>query len=135
MGQAANACRRALVVEDDDCLSELGAMMLEEFGLAVDQVGTAEAALDHLRDSGGEIAVVLIDVHLPGRMDGIALARSVSVLWPSITVIVTSGDPAYRADGMPDRALYVPKPWRALDIVAIAEHAARQDHSVRSVRL
>lgn len=135
MGQATDIRMRALVVEDDGCISELGAVMLAEFELAVDQVGTAEAALDYLRDWGGRIAVLLIDVHLPGPMDGMALARSVSVLWPSITVIVTSGDPAYRGDRMPERAVYVPKPWRALDIVAIAERAARQDHSVRSLRL
>jgi CheY-like chemotaxis protein len=135
MGYAADAYKRALVVEDDGCISALGAMMLEEFGLAVDQVGTAEEAIDYLRNRGGQVAVMLVDIHLPGDMDGIALARSVSVLWPAITIIVTSADPAYRADEMPEGTVYVPKPWRALDIVAIAEHAARQDHSMRSLRL
>jgi DNA-binding NtrC family response regulator len=135
MGRAAEARMRALVVEDDSCISELGATMLEQFGLTVHQVGTAEDALDYLRDWGGQLAVLLIDIHLPGPMNGMALARSVSVLWPAITVIVTSGDPAYRADRMPEGAVYIPKPWRALDIVAIAERAAREDHSIRSLRL
>jgi CheY-like chemotaxis protein len=135
MSHKADACMRALVVEDDVRIRDLGAMLLQEFGLAVDQVGTAEEAIAYLREWGGEIAVLLADIHLPGPMDGVALARSVSVLWPSITVIVTSADPFYRTDDMPAGTVYVSKPWRALDIVAIAEQASRQDHSVRSIRL
>lgn len=127
--------QRALVVEDDRCISELGAAMLEQFDLAVDQVSTAEEAIEHLRAWGGRVAVLLVDIHLPGSMDGLALARGVSVLWPSITLILTSSDPGRRPERMPERAVYVPKPWRALDIVAVAERAARQDHSIRSLRL
>ena len=50
-------------------------------------------------------------------------------------VIVTSGDPGGRLEQLPDRAVYVPKPWRALDIVNVAERAARTDHSVHALRL
>jgi DNA-binding NtrC family response regulator len=124
----------ALIVEDDRGLSALGASMLEEFDLRVEQVQTAEEAIDHLRSDAGSIAILVADIHLPGGMDGLALAHSVSVLWPSITVIVTSGELG-RHDALPDRAVFIPKPWRALDIVAAAERAARADHSVHSIRL
>jgi DNA-binding NtrC family response regulator len=127
--------RRALVVEDDSCLSELGAVMLEQFGLSVTQVSSAEDAVDHLRACGGDVDIAIIDVNLPGDMDGVALARSIAVLWPGISVIVTSGHPGRRLEHLPDRAVYVPKPWRALDIVSLAERAARDDHSVHAIRL
>ncbi len=125
----------ALIVEDDAAQCELGAAMLEEFDLTVRRVGTAEAALDHLRDRSGEVTVLVADVNLPGPMDGISLARSVSVLWPGISVIVTSGDPGERLRELPVSCVYVPKPWRPLDIVSAAERASRADHSVHAVQL
>jgi DNA-binding NtrC family response regulator len=125
----------ALIVEDDAAQSELGAVMLEEFDLCVRQVQTAEDAIEHLRDRSGEVTVVLADVNLPGPMNGMSLARHVSVLWPGISVIVTSGDPGAHLCELPEQCVYVPKPWRPLDIVAAAERAARADHSVHAVRL
>lgn len=135
MTQASHSGRRALVVEDDRCVSELGALLLEQFGLMVAQVQTAEEAVEHLRACGGDIDVLIADVNLPGAMDGVALARSVAVLWPQISLIVTSGDPGGRLTDLPHGAVYVPKPWRALDIVSLAERAARADHSVHALRL
>jgi DNA-binding response OmpR family regulator len=125
----------ALIVEDDPAQSALGAVMLEEFNLSVRQVQTAEDAIEHLRTRGGEVTVVVADVNLPGPMDGVSLARSVCVLWPAISVIVTSGDPGERLEELPAGCVYVPKPWRPLDIVAATERAARADHSVHAVRL
>jgi DNA-binding NtrC family response regulator len=135
MARTAQAAYRALIVEDDRGQSALGAALLEEFDLDVRQVGTAEEAIEHLTAIGGEICVLVADVNLPGPMDGVALARRVAVLWPSISLIVTSGDPGNRLSDLPDRCVYVPKPWRGLDIVAAAERAARADHSVRGLRL
>lgn len=135
MAHAGGHRRTALIVEDDRAQSALGALMLEEFELSVDQVQNAEDAIEHLREHGANISVLVADVNLPGSMDGVALARSVSVLWPGISVIVTSGDPKERLAALPDRCVYVPKPWRPLDIVAAAERAARADNSVRAVRL
>ncbi len=135
MAQADQSRCSALIVEDDRGQSALGAAMLAEFDLDVHQVETAEAAISHLRDRGGAVTVLLADVNLPGDMNGVALARSVSVLWPSVSLIVTSGDPPELFASLPDSCVFIPKPWRALDIVAAAERAARADHSVRSLRL
>jgi CheY-like chemotaxis protein len=135
MIQAGHIRRRALVVEDDSVISELGALLLEQFGLTVSQVRTAEEAVDHLRACGGDVDILIADINLPGAMNGVALARSVAVLWPMISLIVTSGDPGLHLTDLPDRAFYVPKPWRALDIVSFAERAARADHSVQALRL
>ena len=125
----------ALIVEDDAGQSALGAEMLAEFDLDVRQVSNAEDAIEELRVSAGGISVVVADVNLPGGMDGVSLARSVSVLWPGVSVIVTSGDPGDRLADLPESCCFVPKPWRPLDIVEAAERAARRDHSVHSVVL
>ena len=125
----------ALIVEDDLGQSELGAMMLEEFDLRVEQVRSAEEAIAHLCERSGEITVLLADVRLAGEMDGLALAHRVAVLWPGVSVIVTSGQGHVAAGDLPARATFIPKPWRALDIVAAAEEASRADHSLRAVPL
>ncbi|HMO28849.1 response regulator [Enterovirga sp.] len=125
----------ALIVEDDRGQSELAALLLEEFDLRVIQVASAEEALGRLCDLSEEIGVVLIDIHLEGEMDGLALAERVAVLWPTLSVLVTSGDVDAAACGLPPRATFIPKPWRPLDIVAAAERAARADHSVHALRL
>lgn len=125
----------ALIVEDDAAQSELGAAMLGEFDLHVEQVQSAEDAIEHLCERSGQVTVLLADINLPGKMDGLALAQRVAVLWPAVSVIITSGRPEVPAAELPERATFIPKPWRALDIVAVAERAARADHTVRSVQL
>jgi len=56
----------ALIVEDDPDVRELAAALLEETELDVVEVGNAEAALECLRERGGEVAMLFADVHLPG---------------------------------------------------------------------
>lgn len=124
----------AVIVEDDPGQRALGAMMLSELDMAVVQAASADEAIDRLRDRSGEVAVVIADVNLSGGLDGVDLAHRVSVLWPTISVIVTSGEPPDRIGPLPARATFVPKPW-TLDMVALAEAARRQDHSVHAVRL
>lgn len=125
----------ALIVEDDRGQSELAALVLAEFDLDVIQVASGEEALACLVENPERIGVVLIDIHLAGEMCGIALARRVAVLWPTLSVLVTSGDLNAAQDSLPPRATFLPKPWRPLDIVAAAERASRADHSVRALRL
>ena len=86
----------ALIVEDDAGQSALGAVMLREFDLEVDQVRSAEEAIACLCDRSGQVTVLLADIQLPGPMDGLALAHRVAVLWPSVSVIVTSGHGGHR---------------------------------------
>ncbi|TDR94748.1 response regulator [Enterovirga rhinocerotis] len=127
--------RTALIVESDRCRSDLAAMMMKEFDLEITQVADADDAIDHLCASPSGVDIALIEMSLDGSMDGLALARRISVLWPTMSVIVTSrtvcsGD----APALPSRTTFVRKPCRPLDIVAATANAARADHSLRSLR-
>lgn len=125
----------ALIVEEDRIESELGAAVLTEFDLAVRQVRSAEEAILHLVEQSGNVTVLLADAGLPGAMSGLTLARRVSVLWPAISVILLSDQDGFDLGDLPARTACLRRPWRALDIVAAAERAARHDHSVRAVQL
>jgi DNA-binding NtrC family response regulator len=113
----------ALIVEDDPDVRALAAVLLEETPLDVVEVESAEAALDCLQERGGEVAMMFADVRLPGEMDGVQLARAATKLWPTIRVVLTSGDPSTRLDDLPEYVTFMPKPWRGLDVLVQAEKA------------
>ncbi len=123
MAQVVAPQRLAIVVEDDLDDRHLAAALLEETDLLVVEADSAEEALDYLRENAQKVALVFADVRLPCIMDGVDLARSISSNWPWIKVILTSGSPAERFDDLPNAVSYMPKPWRALDVLVEAERA------------
>ena len=116
----------ALIVEDDPDVRDLAAALLEETDLDVVEVESADAALAYLQERGGEVAMMFADVRLPGDMDGVQLAKAACTLWPTIRIVLTSGDPGAVSDGLPDGVTFMPKPWRGLDVLVEAEKAVRE---------
>ena len=113
----------ALIVEDDADVRDLAAALLEETPLDVVEVESAEAALGCLQERGGEVAMMFADVRLPGEMDGVQLARAAGKLWPTVRVVLTSGDPGAGLADLPEGVTFIPKPWRGLDVLVQAEKA------------
>lgn len=113
----------ALIVEDDPDVRALAAVLLEETPLDVVEVDSAEAALGCLQERGGEVAMMFADVGLPGEMDGVQLARAACKLWPTVRVVLTSGDSGVQTDDLPEGVTFMPKPWRGLDVLVQAEKA------------
>lgn len=116
--------RIALVVEDEPEVRALAETLLEETELLVVGCDSAEAALGVLREHGGEVALVFADIRLAGAMDGLQLAHAVATLWPRTRMVVTSGGALERDADIPPRAVFIPKPWRPLDVLVEAERAA-----------
>ncbi len=86
------AWARVLVVDDDPEVREAMVAMLEELGYQVDEAALADAALARLADrSRPAIDVLLSDVVMPGRLDGIGLAEEVKRLYPAIHIILATG--------------------------------------------
>lgn len=106
--------RVAVVVDDEPDIRSLAATLLEESGLEVVETGSADEAFRYLTDNSSNVAVLFTDVVMPGRLSGDELAQVVAHNWPWIRVLVTSGFPQSE---LPERAVYMPKPWRALDIL------------------
>jgi CheY-like chemotaxis protein len=116
----------ALIVEDDPLVRELAVALLEETELDVAGVESAEAAVAYLRERGGEVAMIFSDIRLPGMMDGVQLAKAACTLWPTIRIVVTSGDPGDRIDDLPACVTFMPKPWRGLDVLVEAQRAIHE---------
>ncbi|KQP82612.1 response regulator receiver protein [Methylobacterium sp. Leaf113] len=124
MDRSHTPCPIALVVEDDADVRNLATAVLEESDLDVIACDTAEAAISVLERSGGNVALLFADVRLGSGMDGIALASTVERRWPDVRVVLTSGGDARGGGSLPAQAVYMQKPWRALDVLVQAEHAA-----------
>jgi DNA-binding NtrC family response regulator len=110
----------ALVVEDDADQRELVSALLEECDMAVIQCESAESAEVVLERVGGNLTMIFADVNLAGDMTGTELAVLAKSRFPDLTVIVTSGS---HAPALPAGAMFMQKPWRALDILREAERS------------
>ncbi len=64
---------RIVLVEDHDSLARGIAYRLEDLGHSVDLLDDGLAAEDHLRDDGGDL--VILDINLPGQ-DGLSVLRA-----------------------------------------------------------
>jgi CheY-like chemotaxis protein len=123
MGQAVTR-KIALVVEDDLDLRYLAGSLLEETNLDVVEAETGDQALAYLNGHAERVALVFTDVAMPGKVDGVDLARKIAQHWPWIRVVVTSGYIRWPHSDLPPTVAFMPKPWRALDILVHAEEAA-----------
>ncbi len=115
--------RTIVVVEDDPLLRSDAVQMLGAAGLAVVDFETADDAVAYLETRADHVAAVLTDVRMPGRLDGFDLAVKVSMNWPDVTVMVTSGLERPTSLLIPEVA-FLPKPWLPVDVLAAMQQAA-----------
>jgi len=125
MGHQDDCTRVALIVDHDRELRALAVALLEETDLRVVEASSAEGALQYLRYNAGDVALLFSDVKLPSLTDGIDLARTVRLKWPWIRTVLTSAAPLEEdLDKALTQVRFMPKPWRALDVLMEAEKAA-----------
>lgn len=106
-----------LVVEDEPLILMDAMASLEDAGFDVIDAFDAEHAL-MLISERPEIKAVFTDVNMPGRFDGVQLARMVSERRPDIVILVTSGAIKVQRSDLPEGGQFIPKPYRG-------EHVAR----------
>ena len=123
MGRVQSKWRKVLIVEDDAELRLLMKMVLEESELDIIECDSAEMALATMLLRGQEVAMIFADIQLSGEMDGMDLAREVKIRWPHLVVILTSGKAGEHLDQLPPGVEYIPKPWKALEVLTAVERA------------
>ena len=111
MDDAPKATPFALIVDDNPVILLHVADMLEDAGFSTFPVGDADTALDCLGERAGTIALLFANVNIPGRMNGFALARYAAERWPSMGIVVSSGDTTPASSSLPDGAVFVAKPF------------------------
>jgi PAS domain S-box-containing protein len=78
-----------LLVEDNPEVASVSTNLLEQLGYTVRRVADAEAALREIELDG--IDLVFSDIVMPGKMDGLGLARHLKAVRPGLPILLTSG--------------------------------------------
>ena len=78
-----------LLVEDNPEVASVSAGLLEQLGYTVRKVANAEAALREIELDG--IDLVFSDIVMPGKMDGLGLARHLKAVRPRLPILLASG--------------------------------------------
>ena len=108
-----------LVVEDEFWVMQDVAETLREHGFEDICASTGDEALP-LLEKRPDIQLVFTDINMPGKIDGIALAKAIAERWPDMRVIVTSG--RYQPTEIQDKWPFIPKPY---DPRAVARRIGR----------
>ena len=99
-----------LVVEDEAMIRAHVAMSLSDAGYSVIEASDAQEALLEL-ERGAQIDLLFTDVQMPGSVDGLKLAQWVSVRWPRVTLLVSSGSFEPAKDAIPSGGRFLGKPY------------------------
>jgi CheY-like chemotaxis protein len=78
-----------LLVEDNPEVATVSTGLLEQLGYHVRWVADASAALAELENDG--IDIVFSDIVMPGKMDGIGLAKIIREKNPKIPILLVTG--------------------------------------------
>lgn len=111
-----------LVVEDDDLVRMIAVDMLEDSGFAVIEAESADVAWTIL-ETDPTISGLFTDIDMPGSMNGVELASRAAERWPSIRLVLTSGQARLRNKDVSDDGQFVPKPYYSDQLLSAFAHA------------
>nr|WP_285229479.1 response regulator [Pseudomonas fluorescens] len=97
------------MVEDDVFLRSVMAEAISILGLVVTDCQSADQALIAL-ESMEPFSLVITDVRMPGRLDGLDLAQAIWSRWPEVPVIIMSANTVLAPGFLPPNAKFLTKP-------------------------
>jgi PAS domain S-box-containing protein len=78
-----------LLVEDNPEVASVSSSLLEQLGYTVRRAPDAEAALREVERDG--VDLVFSDIVMPGKMDGLSLARRLKEIRPDLPILLATG--------------------------------------------
>jgi two-component sensor histidine kinase/CheY-like chemotaxis protein len=111
------ALRAVLVVEDEMLLRMRAVDMVEDAGFTPVEAINADDALAIL-ESRSDIELLFTDIQMPGSMDGLKLAYAVNERWPSIKIILVSGQLKLTDNDKPAHSRFFGKPLAVKQMIA-----------------
>jgi CheY-like chemotaxis protein len=134
MGRAVPGRKPVVLVVEDENLIRLSALdMVEEGGFEAIAASDADEAI-RILESRNDIRAVFTDVHMPGSMDGLRLARVVRNRWPPVALIVTSGRRSVLETDLPPGGRFLDKPYEPTQIEAALRELICQQVPRRSLQ-
>lgn len=99
-----------LVLEDDEIIRALMVEVLEDFGAHVTSFPSADEGMTFLERMSDPVDLIVSDIQMPGLLNGYDLSKVVAHRWPSLPVVLTSGNTAMAAQ-LGSTVRFLPKPW------------------------
>lgn len=117
---------RLVVVAEDEVLIRMVAVeALVGAGFDVIEANHAGEALMVLTNQADRICVLFTDIHMPGDMDGLALAHHACVHWPWVALLIASGQALPLAAELPHGSRFLSKPYDPHHVVAHVRELAK----------
>ena len=91
--------------------------LVEDAGFTAVQAVNADEALSIL-ESRSDISLLFSDIQMPGSMDGLKLAHAVHDRWPSIKIILVSGQVKPADSDKPEDSRFFTKPLEMKQMIA-----------------
>ncbi|NEU96903.1 PAS domain S-box protein [Bradyrhizobium uaiense] len=88
-GHSVRGSATVLLIEDNPAVADASTGLLEQLGYTVRWASNAEVALSEIDANG--IDVVFSDIVMPGKMDGLKLARAIRHRKPALPILLTTG--------------------------------------------
>jgi DNA-binding NtrC family response regulator len=89
--------------------------MIEDAGFEAITASGADEAVRVL-ESRDDVRAVFTDVHMPGSIDGLQLARVVKERWPAVGLLLTSGKTEIAEADLPSGGRFLGKPYMGSQI-------------------
>jgi DNA-binding NtrC family response regulator len=118
---------RVLIVDDETDFLETVVKRLEQRKIRATGVGSGEEALERLKEE--DFSVIILDVKMPGGMDGIETLRAIKEMQPNAEVILLTGHASVETsiEGMKLGAYdYILKPVRLEDLLSRVSDAMKR---------
>ena len=115
---------KIVIVDDDVGTLEVEALAVEELGYQA--VATSDPVeVVELVENDPAVGLVIVDLVMPGSINGITLANRLRQINPGVKVVYTSGYvPVSTMEKIRDSGeLILPKPWRIAALAQLIETA------------
>jgi two-component sensor histidine kinase/CheY-like chemotaxis protein len=106
-----------LVVEDEMILRMRAVDIVEDAGFRPIEAVNADEAMSIL-ESRSDISLLFTDIQMPGSIDGLKLAHAVHERWPSIKIILVSGQVKPSDAERPENSRFFGKPLGVEQMIA-----------------
>ena len=118
-----------LVVEDESLIRLIMVEELTDLGYDVCEADSGDIAADIINEHSCAVSMLVTDIHMPGSLDGFAVASLVREHYPDAPIIFTTGRPdvAHGFANLRDNDALLSKPFLPSELIAMIGRLLRPD--------
>jgi CheY-like chemotaxis protein len=99
-----------VLVDEEPTIRQAVAGHLRGASFEVVEAADSDEAVAFLEKSSA-VQGLLVDAHVPGKMDGVELAERARIHWPDVAVVLMSGHSDATSGPVPEGGEFIAKPY------------------------